>query len=112
MLLEKGRIPVGYLGVGLQPVRLPEALRQSLGRQEKTAAIVLDVEPEGPAHNAGLVIGDILVSLAGRPVARLEDIQAQLRGEAIGKSLDVKLVRGGSLHETSIVVSERPGGGN
>jgi len=109
-LLEKGRIPLGYLGVGLQPVRLPETLRQSLQRQERTATIVLDVEPNGPAHDAGIVIGDILVSLAGRAVTRLEDIQTQLQGEAIGKSMPAKLVRGGAVRETTIVVGERSHG--
>jgi S1-C subfamily serine protease len=106
-LLEKGRIPRGYLGVGLQPVRLPEALRQSLQRNEKTAAIVLDVEPGGPAQKAGIVIGDILVSLAGRQVAQLEDIQSQLHGEAIGKPVAVKFIRGGTIQEVSILIGER-----
>ena len=106
-LLEKGRIPRGYLGVGLQPVRLPEALRQSLQRNEKTAAIVLDVEPGGPAQKAGIVIGDILVSLGGRQVAHLEDIQSQLHGEAIGKPVAVKFIRGGTIQEVSILIDER-----
>ncbi len=110
-LLKKGHIPQGYLGVGLQPVRLPEALRQSLQRSEKTAAIVLEVDPESPAHKAGIVIGDILVALAGHPVARLEDIHSQLHGEAIGKPLALKFVRGGAAQEVSIVVGERPRGG-
>jgi len=65
-------------------VRLPDALRQSLQRSEKTAAIVLEVESESPAHKAGIVIGDILIALAGHPVARLEDVHSQLHGEAIG----------------------------
>src|SRR3989475_13118494 len=47
-LLKKGRIPRGYLGVALQPVRLPEQLRQSMQHKEKTAAIILEVEPDGP----------------------------------------------------------------
>src|SRR5213082_3177538 len=47
VLLEKGRIPRGYLGVGLQAVRLPDALRRTLNRDAKTAAIVLEVAPEG-----------------------------------------------------------------
>ncbi len=110
-LLKKGHIPQGYLGVGLQPVRLPEALRQSLQRSEKTAAIVLEVDPESPAHKAGIVIGDILVALAGHPVARLEDIHSQLHGEAIGKPLVLKFVRGGATQEVNIVVGERPRGG-
>src|SRR5262249_24887664 len=79
-LLQKGRIPRGYLGVGLQPVRLPESIRESLRRDEKTATIVLEVEPNGPANKAGVLIGDIVVTLAGRPIARLEDVHAQLHG--------------------------------
>ena len=109
-LLQKGRIPRGYLGVGLQPVRLPEALRQSLHREQKTAAIILEVESESPAHKAGLVIGDIVVSLSGQPVARLEDVHSQLQGAAIGKSLTLGFVRSGGLQETTIVVGERTPG--
>lgn len=109
-LLQKGRIPRGYLGVGLQPVRLPDALRRTLQRSDKTAAIVLEVEPEGPAQKAGIVIGDIFVALAGKPVTRLEDVHGQLGAESIGKSLPVKFVRGGALQETSIVVGERSHG--
>ncbi len=109
-LLQKGRIPRGYLGVGLQPVRLPDALRHALQRTEKAAAIVLDVEPEGPAHKAGIVIGDIFVAFAGHAITRLEDIHAQLAAESIGKSLPVKFVRGGALQEASIVVGERAHG--
>jgi S1-C subfamily serine protease len=110
-LLQKGRIPHGYLGVGLQPVRLPDALRQSLHHGEKTAAIVLEVEPEGPAHKAGIVIGDIFVSLGGHSVARLEDVHSQLHGGAIGKPLTLKFVRGGAVQEASLVVAERSHGG-
>jgi len=108
ILLKKGHIPHGYLGVGLQSVRLPDVLRQSLQRDEKTAVIVLEVEPNGPSNQAGIVIGDILVSLAGRPVTRLEDIHFQLQGEVIAKPLALKFVRGGALQETTIVVGERP----
>jgi len=110
-LLQKGRIPRGYLGVGLQPVRLPDTLRQSLHRDVKTAAIVLEVEPDGPAHKAGLVIGDIIVSLSGQPIARLEDIHSQLQGATIGKQLSLGFVRGGALQEASVVVGEHTHGG-
>jgi len=110
VLLQKGRIPRGYLGVGLQPVRLPDALRRTLQRDDKTAAIVLDVEPEGPAHKAGIVIGDIFVALAGHAVNRLEDVHGQLGADSIGKSLPIKFVRGGAPQETNIVVAERSHG--
>ena len=111
-LLQKGRIPRGYLGVGLQPVRLPDALRKTLKRDDKTAAIVLEVEPDGPAHKAGIVIGDIFVVLAGHAVTRLEDVHGQLGAESIGKSLPLKFIRAGALQEASIVVGEREHGGD
>jgi S1-C subfamily serine protease len=110
-LLQKGRIPRGYLGVGLQPVRLPEALREKLQWHGKTAVVVMDVHPDGAADKAGIVIGDILISLAGQPVTGLEDIQSHLAGDSIGKTLPLKYVRGGSIQEGNIVVAERPHGG-
>ena len=112
VLLQKGRVPRGYLGVGLQPVRLPDALRRTLKRDDKTAAIVLEVEPEGPAHKAGIVIGDILVALAGHAITRLEDVHGQLGAESIGKSLPIRFIRGGTLQEANIVVAERAHGAN
>jgi S1-C subfamily serine protease len=110
-LLKQGRIPHGYLGVGLQSVRLPNALRESLQRNENSAVIVLELQPDGPADKAGIVIGDILVSLSDHPLTRLEDVQSLLTGDAIGKSLSLKFVRGGSVQERSIMVEERPHGG-
>lgn len=106
-LLQKGRIPRGYLGVGLQPIRLPENLMQTLKREGNRAAMVLEVEPDGPAHKAGVVIGDILVSLNGKPVLRLEDVQAHLAGESIGKEARAQFLRGGAPREVSIVIGER-----
>jgi S1-C subfamily serine protease len=107
-LLSTGHIPRGYLGVGMQPVRLPDNLRVSLQRQEKTAAMVLEVEPTGPADRAGVVIGDILIGINGKAVMRLEDVQAHLHGEQIGKTIHAEFVRGGVKREAEIVVTERP----
>jgi S1-C subfamily serine protease len=110
-LLKQGRIPHGYLGVGLQPVRLPNVFREKLKRSEKTAVIALEVHSDGPADKAGIVIGDILVSLGGQPITRLEDVQSLLAGDAIGKTLPLKFIRGGTVQEGKIVVAERPHGG-
>jgi len=111
-LLAKGHIPRGYLGLALQPIRLPDSLRDAVKRPEKTAAIVLEVEPEGPAHKAGVLIGDILIALNGKPVMRLEDVHAHLHGEHIGQTVIAEFLRGGVRREASIVIGERPAGGN
>ena len=110
-LLKAGHVPHGYLGVGLHPIRLPEALRQTLQRGEKTAAIVVEVEPDSPAHKAGILIGDLLVSFGPHAITRVEDVHAQLSADAIGKPVVVKLVRGGSPKEITIAVGERAHGG-
>lgn len=111
-LLKAGHIPHGYLGVGLHPVRIPEALRQSLKRDEKTAAIVVEVEPDSPAHKAGVMIGDLLLSFGAHPIAHVEDVHAQLGADNIGKSIAVKFARGGAAQEATIVIGERQRGGN
>lgn len=110
LLLQRGHMPHAYLGVGLQTVNLPSAVRGSLQRKETTGAIVLEVEPESPAHKAGVVIGDILVSLGSQSIGRLEDVQSQLSAENIGKTLPAKIVRGGAAQELSILIAERPHG--
>ena len=73
--------------------------------------MVVEVEPDGPAHKAGIMIGDLLVSFGSHPISRVEDVHAQLGAAAIGDSIMVKLVRGGVAQETSIVVGERAHGG-
>jgi S1-C subfamily serine protease len=111
-LLKAGHIPHAYLGVGLHPIRLPEALRQTLQRNEKTAAMVVEVEPDGPAGKAGIMIGDLLISFGAQPISRVEDVHALLAAEAIGKAIVIKLVRGGVAQEVSVTVGERAHGGN
>jgi S1-C subfamily serine protease len=83
-----------------------------LARTEKTGAIILEVEPGSPAHKAGMLIGDILVSLSGQNITRFEDVQSHLQPENIGKTLGAKIVRGGAVQELSIAVAERPRGDN
>ena len=93
--------------MALQSVRLPEQLRQSMQHKEKTAAIILEVEPDGPAHKAGIVIGDILISLAGHAISRPENVQSHLQSENIGKSLAAKILRGGAVRDVTIAVGDR-----
>jgi S1-C subfamily serine protease len=108
-LLSKGRIARGYLGVGLQPVGLPEHLINRLKLGVNTGLIVLTAEPGGPAERAGVLVGDVLVSLEGKAVADVQDLQAVLGGDTVGKTVTAAIVRGGELTEATIVVGERPG---
>jgi S1-C subfamily serine protease len=109
VLLEKGRVTRGYLGVSMQPVRLPDALRNKLGLTHGTGVIVLSVEPDGPAGRAGMLVGDIITALGDQPVADTDDVQAALGPESVGRELKASVVRGGEAAELVITVGERPG---
>jgi len=107
-LLTSGRVARGYLGIGMQPVTLPEALIRKLGLDKREGLIVLSLAPQGPAEQAGLLVGDILIELAGRPLHDVDDLHAALGGDRIGERLRVGLVRGGERIESAITLGERP----
>ncbi len=106
-LVNEGRIRHGYLGVGLQPVAIPANLRSKLGSTQETGLILLSVEPDSPAEQAGLQIGDILVMLGGNPVTDVEDLQHSLRGDMVGRTVPIIGLHGGERIEAQIAVSER-----
>ena len=107
-LLEKGRIAQGYLGLGMQPIRLPETLKNSLNLTAVGGVIVINVEPNGPADKAGVLIGDVLLAIDGNSVREPGSVQAILGPQSIGQTLKVQLVRGGALVETELIPTERP----
>jgi serine protease Do len=107
-LLAKGRVSRGYLGVGTQPVHLSDAWVGKLGLSSSRGLLVVSLEPGGPAERAGVLIGDVLVGLEGRPIRDMDDVQAALGSEQIGQPLKAALIRGGEPKECAIVVGERP----
>lgn len=107
-LLSTGHIARGYLGVGLQPVRLPDTLKQAVGVSSDTGVIVISIEGGGPAEKAGLFIGDILITLDGTPATDTDAVQALLGPERIGTPLAAKIARGGAPVDVTITVGARP----
>ena len=107
-LVRKGHVSRGYLGLGMQPVWLPDPLRAQLGLERDTGLMVVTVQPDGPAGRAGVLLGDVLVALDGAPVADLDDVQARLGGDRIGAVITAVLVRAGARAEARITVGEQP----
>ena len=106
-LLSKGHIARGYLGLGMQPVRLPETLKNTLNLSSVGGVIVINVEPDGPADKSGVLIGDVLVAIDGTSVSDTGDIQAILGSHSVGKTLNVQVVRGGTVVDVALTVGER-----
>lgn len=104
-LLTKGHISRGYLGVGAQPVRLPDALAKQLGQE--TGLLTVSVEPGGPAEKAGFFMGDTLVTLDGKPIRHLDDLLAALGSDRVGATVKASVVRGGQARELNVMIGER-----
>jgi S1-C subfamily serine protease len=105
-LLIHGRVRRGYLGVGIQPVRLPEALTQQLGQE--TGLLLVQVKAGGPAERGGLFLGDIIVVLDGQPIRHHDDLLTHLGGDRVGAEVPIRLVRAGQVHEVMVVIGEQP----
>lgn len=110
-IAERGHVARGWLGVAMQPVRLPEGLVRSQDLPGDVGLVVLGVEPDGPAERGGLLVGDILVALGGEPLEDTGDVAAMLGGERVGATLSARIVRGGRSQELALTVGERPRGG-
>jgi S1-C subfamily serine protease len=107
-LLEKGYLPRGYFGIGVQPVAIPEALREKLSVPSQNGVIVVSVEPGGPADRAGVLLGDVLVGIDETSLEGIEDLQSFSDSGVIGKPVKARLIRAGAIAEVAITVGERP----
>jgi S1-C subfamily serine protease len=109
ILLTKGHVPRGYLGIGAQPVGIPDALRANLSLTAKSGIMVVKVEAGGPADKAGMLLGDILVSLGDAPLEDFEDLQSISDSGIIGKQVKARVIRAAAIQELTVTVGERPG---
>lgn len=103
-LAAHGKVPRGYLGVGIQPVRLTDAIRQRISQE--TGLMVMSVESGSPAEAGGLLQGDILVRLNDTPIRHVDELQAQLASATIGQPSLVRVVRGGDLRDLTVTIGQ------
>ena len=107
VLREKGHIPKPYLGVGLQPVRVPESLRQRLNLTQDVGALVVHVESASPADKAELLLGDILLGVDEESFGHHGPTSLVFRLEP-NRDAKIAGIRGGQQFSTTIHVGERP----
>jgi len=106
-LMTHGRVSRGWLGVALQSVRLPDALRAAHNLAQSAGAIVVGVAPQGPAERAGITLGDVLLSIGGETTEDSDDVQRALAAGA-GATKPVRVLRAGDVHELAVTFAERP----
>jgi S1-C subfamily serine protease len=103
-LMHDGRVRRAYLGIVGGTRRLPAALAERLGRP--TGLEVVQLLDGSPAAAAGVRAGDVIVSIDGRPIAGVGDLQRTLVGELVGRAVDVTLERDGALAEIALTPVE------
>jgi S1-C subfamily serine protease len=98
-LLSHGRISRGFIGVGMHPVELPGGGR---------GLVILSLQPNGPAAQVGIVIGDVLCTLNGESVTETDAVQWHLGPGSVGKPLRAGILRGGAPMDLTMTPVERP----
>ena len=106
VLLKDGRVARGWLGLALHPVAVPDALREQAG--QPSGMMVMSLVEGGPAAKAGIVPGDIVVSVNGAQALGFRRLAAQLAADSIGRTAALRIVRGGSVLSLDAVVGARP----
>jgi len=105
LLLKDGRVARGWLGVALQAVAVPDALRES--SDQSSGLMVMSVVEGGPAAQAGIVAGDIILSVDGTPAHRFRRIARHFGSESIGRKSEVRLIRSGAVNTVQVTIAER-----
>jgi len=104
-LAKDGRIARGWLGVTLQAVAVPDALRESA--DQSSGLMVMSVVEDGPAAQAGIVAGDIILSVDGTSTHRFRKIARHFGSDSIGRKAEVRLIRGGGVMTVQTTIAER-----
>ena len=105
LLLRDGRIARGWLGVALQAVAVPDALREAA--DQSSGLMVMSVVDDGPAAQAGIVAGDIILSVDGTSTHRFRRIARYFGSDSIGRKADLRLIRSGTVITVQTTIAER-----
>jgi S1-C subfamily serine protease len=104
-LLKDGRVARGWLGVALQAVAVPDALRESAG--QSSGLMVMSVVEGGPAAQAGILAGDIILSVDGTSTHRFRRLARLFGSDSIGRKADLRLIRSGAVITVQATIAER-----
>jgi S1-C subfamily serine protease len=101
LLLKDGRVARGWLGVAL-----PDALRETA--DQSSGLMVMSVVEGGPAARAGILAGDIILSVDGTSTHRFRNIARNFGSGSIGRKADLRLIRSGTVITVQATIAERP----
>ena len=105
-LLRDGHVARGWMGVALQPVGLPDAARSAAGSDG--GLIVVGLSSGGPAEQAGVMVGDVVLSVDGTAMRSPRDLGRHVTSCGVGAACGVRVLRAGTVQELPVTVGARP----
>jgi len=106
-ILERGHVPRPYLGAAMQAVPVPEGLRSQFAQGVGEALLVLHVEANAPAATAGILVGDLLLSVNGQEVHNVHAVQHQISSLKVGDPVAIAVIRGGVRMDLKVILADR-----
>lgn len=106
-LLAHGRIARGYLGLGLQPVRIDQTIADAAGLADPKGLIVISVDPNGPGQRAGIKQGDILIRWDADPLHSVRRVYTLLGPESVGQTITLGMLRAGKPISLTVEIADR-----
>ena len=106
-ILERGHVPRPFLGIATQAVPVPESVRRHLAEGAEQILLVMHVEPKAPAAAAGVLVGDLIVSVNGEAVHSVRDLLHRLSNFRVGDTISLVVIRGGTRVDLAVGVADR-----
>jgi S1-C subfamily serine protease len=105
-LIRDGKIRRSYIGFGGQNVPLHRRLVRYHQLEQETGVLIVGLEPNSPAKEAGLEEGDVIVAFDGKAIATIDDIQRMLSEERVGVKSSITIIRNTSLLRFEVIPVE------
>jgi S1-C subfamily serine protease len=106
-LISSGRVRRAWLGIGGSTSPVPSALRERIGRS--TGFVVMEVVSGSPAARAGVLTGDVLITVDGRAIEKAQDLQRLMLARRAGARVSMTLYRRGAMVDVAVVLAELSG---
>jgi S1-C subfamily serine protease len=107
-LIKDGKVTRGYIGIAGQTVPLHQRIIRFLDLQREKGVLVAAVEADSPAAQAGLVEGDVIISVDGTPITDIDDLHKYLTGNCIGQALEFTVLHGSQQRSITVVPTTLP----
>lgn len=96
----------GWLGVALQPINVPQAMRAVA--HQTSGRMVVSMTPGGPAEHAGLRLGDVLLAIDGESVSGPHGLRDFIRADRIGSVIEIRVMREGAIRNVTLRIAPQP----